>query len=428
MASFRGSSNPANLSPSRALRPILQQRAQSSSSEASCGSASPASEDQFVFSVGNTPSNEYPPSHSSAVSSGNRTGARTSAPREGLLFGKRTSIAAIAEISESLTSAQSKPIAIELPTARRAFLDPESAPADTPPEPLSARGDIPGGYFPLHEDPKSRVRRPHPFHLDASKAKHRSLNRAADSSKTTSQVPTVQEPPHFPFGTPPSSTMSGSQTPVSSTMSGSHTPVSSYIPIGVHDSAALPLGKYYPSNYERRPVGGSHSHLHSPTRAGVGLAAKSEPQVPLYRHDSATAHSRTNSEVKRRLVQYQRDMVAQAAMAASALLANNEASASSGTTPTSTLPGGVTLPSNVQLGRTIVKTHKPISPRLEPLGSPGPVTPMSLEVGSEGYMLLSRSTTSSHGDQAGAIHVEHARQRSEQQASPVAERGPLISV
>jgi hypothetical protein len=210
-------------------------------------------------------------------------------------------------------------------------------------------------------------------------------------------------------------------------MSGSHTPVSSYIPIGIHDSAALPLGKYYPSNYERRPVAGS-SHLHPPIRVGVGQAAKSEPQVPIYRHDSSAAHSRTSSEVKRRLIQYQRDMVAQATVAASALLANNESSASGGSTPTPMLPGNITLPCNVRLGQTIVKTHKPISPRLEPLGSPGPVTPMSLEVGSEGYLLLSRSNTNSHAEQSTSIHVEHARQRPEQQASPVAERGPLISV
>ncbi|KAK0655125.1 hypothetical protein B0T16DRAFT_316014 [Cercophora newfieldiana] len=414
MASFRGSFNPANLSPSRALRPMLQRRAQSSSSEASCGSASPASEDQFVFSVGNTPSNEHPPPSHSV----NRTGAPTSAPRDGLLFDKRTwflsepAVTTISETKDSITPGRSKPIAIEIPpTVRRVYLDPESAPADTPPEPLSARGDIPGGYFPLHEDPKSRVRRTHPFHLDASKAKHRSLNRAAVSSKTTSQVPTVHEPPQFPFGTPPNP---------NSSMSGSHTPVSSYIPIGIHDTVALPLGKYYPSNYEKRPLGGSQSHLHPPNRAGVGLAAKSEPQVPMYRQDVSSAHSRTNSEVKRRLLQYQRDMVAQATIAASALLANNEASGSGGATPAPTLSGGVSLPSNVQLGKSIIKTHKPTSPRLEPLGSPGPVTPMSLEA--EGFLLLGRPATNTHSDQ------QHARQRSEPNGSPVKERGPPISV
>jgi len=201
-------------------------------------------------------------------------------------------------------------------------------------------------------------------------------------------------------------------------MSGFHTPVSSYIPTGIHDTATLPLGKYYPSNYEKRPAGGAQSHLH-PSRAGVGPSAKSEPQVSTYRKDAPLAHSRTSSDVKRRLLQYQRDMVAQATVAASALLANNEASAP-------TLPGGVTLPTNVQLGKSIIRTHKPVSPRLEPLGSPGPVTPMSLEA--EGYLLLGRSASSHAEQQTTVVHVEHASKLSEQNASPVTDRGPLISV
>src|SRR4051812_41073111 len=87
MASFRGSFNAANVSPSRALRPrpLLQRRAQSSSSEASCGSASPASEDHFVFSAGNTPTGEYaPPSRPKSTN----LAPPTSAPRDGLLYGK----------------------------------------------------------------------------------------------------------------------------------------------------------------------------------------------------------------------------------------------------------------------------------------------------------------------------------------------------
>lgn len=413
MASFRSSFNLANISPSRALRPALQRRAQSSSSEASasCGSASPAHEDQFVFSVENTPSNEYPPSsHTKGVSSVSRCAAPTSAPREGLLFGKEATTTLISELPESPRLDRSKPIAIELPPARRLYLDPESAPADTPPEPLSARGDIPGGYFPLHEDPKSRVRRPHPFHLDASKAKHRSLNRAAASSKTDSQVEAVTEPSQFPFTTPSNTNMSGS-----------HTPVSSYLPNGAHDAAALPLGKYYPSNYEKRSTGSSQNSL-KPGRAVITSAAKSEPMVPKYRHETS-AHSRTNSEVKRRLLQYQRDMVAQATIAASALLASNRQSG--GPTPASTLPGGVTLPSNVKLGKTMIKTHKPVSPRLEPLGSPGPVTPMSLEAAGDGYLMLGRS----HADhQVAAIRIEQARQNLDPRASPISEWAPSISV
>lgn len=57
-------------------------------------------------------------------------------------------------------------------------------------------------------------------------------------------------------------------------------------------------------------------------------------------------HSRNKSDIRKKLQQYQRDMVEQAALA-----------------------GRMTVPG----------TGKPPSPRLAPLGSPGPVTPMELE-------------------------------------------------
>ena len=55
--------------------------------------------------------------------------------------------------------------------------------------------------------------------------------------------------------------------------------------------------------------------------------------------------------------------------------------------------------------------HKPLSPRLAPLGSPGPVTPMSLE-SSDGYLALG----------------EQVQQRREDTRSPIAELGAPISV
>jgi len=205
-------------------------------------------------------------------------------------------------------------------------------------------------------------------------------------------------------------------------MSGSHTPVSSYLPNGVHNAAALPLGKYYPSNYEKRSAGSSQNSLNPSVRAVISSATKSESVVPKYRHETS-AHSRTNSEVKRRLLQYQRDMVAQATIAARALLANSNQSGDSA--PGSTLPGDVTLPSNVQMGKTMIKTHKPISPRLAPLGSPGPVTPMSLEAAGDGYLMLGRSHTD---QQVAAIRIEQARRNLDSKSSPISERGLPISV
>lgn len=41
---------------------------------------------------------------------------------------------------------------------------------------------------------------------------------------------------------------------------------------------------------------------------------------------------------------------------------------------------------------SIIQTCKPVSPRLTPLGSPGPITPMSLEAGEDGYVTVSRLT------------------------------------
>ncbi|KAK5656551.1 hypothetical protein OQA88_4530 [Cercophora sp. LCS_1] len=193
-------------------------------------------------------------------------------------------------------------------------------------------------------------------------------------------------------------TVSGFSSAVSSSI---QTPVSSYIPTGVHEQAALPLGKYYPSNYEKRPANNQRQHLNVPGRTGISMAAKSESQVPKY-HQAAhkPSHNRTNSEVKRRLQQYQRDMVAQATVAASALLANR--SGGLGGQSDLTTIQGVPLPGNMSLGVALVKTHKPISPRLAPLGSPGPVTPMSLEGEADGYLTLDRVRTDK-------FRVEHER-------------------
>lgn len=129
------------------------------------------------------------------------------------------------------------------------------------------------------------------------------------------------------------------------------------------------MGKYYPSNWEKRH-GKVPENRPSTQPAPAPVTMRSEPQVPKYHGD------RPGSDIKRRLQQYQRDMVAQAAMAANALIASSgSASPATGASP---LGGAATL-SKAQLAATFFKTHKPLSPRLRPVGSPGPVTPMSLE-------------------------------------------------
>lgn len=228
------------------------------------------------------------------------------------------------------------------------------------------------GYFPLHEDPKSRVRIPHPFHTDTDMARHQSVQRAAEASKSSSNSPTS--------GAMNSFKPSQSLFPNSTSSSGTPlTPLSSYNPHGGHDDVGLPLGKYYPSNWEKRNGEARQPRPSAPQPTSGTM--RSEPQVPTYHGDQGVV--RPGSEAKRRLQQYQRDMIAQATMAARAVLANSTF-ATNGAVPSN----GGAGPSKGQLAATFLKTHKPISPRLQPLGSPGPVTPMSLE--GDGYMSLGR--------------------------------------
>ncbi|KAG6003944.1 hypothetical protein E4U21_001570 [Claviceps maximensis] len=236
----------------------------------------------------------------------------------------------------------SNPITIEIPKPRRDF---SSGSTDTPPEPLSARGDLPGAYFPLHEDPKERVRRPHPFACESTHLHH---NWVSDS------VVMQAERARSPHAT------------MSASVSHSITPVSSYIAPGFHD-APLPLGKYYPTNYEQKKSQQETRILHS-TLAGPSSAPSS---VKSDHASQAWAASRRSDnpqmEMRRRMLQYQRDMVAQATM----VLGDTTRAASPGVS----LNG---LPiKDMWLSGTM--SNKPLSPRLYPLGSPGPVTPMELE-------------------------------------------------
>jgi hypothetical protein len=219
------------------------------------------------------------------------------------------------------------------------------------------------GYFPLHEDPHSRVRVPHPFQPLTNMTRHRSPSRSAEPSNFST------EPRLLGAGDPskPSQSIS-SQSNVSES---SHTPLSSYIPNGAQQDVALPLGKYYPSNWENRHGQSRQNRPFSPSKC-TSLAVQSETQVPMYHGDQAQA--RSGSEAQRRLQQYQRDMVAQAAMAARALLAKTASTASS-----------AAASSYPSVPAALLRSHKPVSPRLQPLGSPGPVTPMSLE---DGYLTL----------------------------------------
>jgi len=230
--------------------------------------------------------------------------------------------------SSSLSASNtSSPIAIELPRATTRI---GSAPVYTPPEPLSARGDLPGGYFPNHEDPKSRVQRTHPFHRDKKDPNTRTTasNPVHDAAGSYRDH---RRPVHRPYTT--------------SAMSTANVPVASYFPTGYHDTV-LPMGKYYPSNYER-------AH-------GQSRPTSATPSSPAdIRSPGSTSAEAPDSARQVQLQQYQRQMLAQteAAMRASQKKETQQS-------------GSLGL--NMRL-------NKPNAPRLHPLGSPGPVTPMELE-------------------------------------------------
>ncbi|KAK4239484.1 hypothetical protein C8A03DRAFT_42891 [Achaetomium macrosporum] len=402
---------PRGRSPLLAPRRFMHRRADSSSSNASLGSSD--FEEPFAFSPINTPSEENPPSRTSNP----RYTMDSSAPRrrfpgKGVEDHPRDpqNESAVANDLALSPSSKSRPIAIQLPKGRRA--DPTLTSTFTPPAPLSARGDIPGGYFPLHEDPESRVRIPHPFQFDVDMARRSSLQRAAELGGSDTGARSLE-----PRNAPRTSQYPGMK-PTSASAS-PYTPISSYIPSGLHDDVVLPMGKYYPTNWEKRH--GKKSQFRAPTTAKpvAPVVTRPEPQVP--KSHGEHGHTRPGIDVKRRLQQYQRDMVAQAAMAASAVLAN---SASTTSSERASCRGGGTLPTAPQFAAAFLKAHKPLSPRLRPVGSPGrPITPMSLEADS--YLALGSSATGMDAQlqtiEAGdAVRPgEKKRQRKKSHSSPI---------
>ncbi|KAG6076656.1 hypothetical protein E4U16_002654 [Claviceps sp. LM84 group G4] len=214
----------------------------------------------------------------------------------------------------------------------------------TPLEPLSARGDLPGAYFPLHEDPKERIRRPHPF---ACEAPHSHPARVSETVAMHAER------------------ARSSHASLSASVAHSSTPVLTYIAPGFHD-APLPLGKYYPTNYAQQHPHQDASPHATPVAQSVLCSVKSDSAMPQGRSEFHRSES-FQMDMRRRMLQYQRDMIAQASMVLDAT--------------TRTASPGVSLNGlpikDIWLSGTL--SNKPLSPRLHPLGSPGPVTPMELD-------------------------------------------------
>ncbi|KAK6839544.1 hypothetical protein PG989_016078 [Apiospora arundinis] len=312
---------------------------------------------------------------------------------------------------DSPRSVRSRPIAIELPVPKK--ITSSTSSVYTPPAPLSARGDVPGAYFPFHEE-QNRVYHSHPFHLDASKARQRSIQKASHASPLEQQPEsappvTSRAPPPASVPTPFSRFDSTSPVPPSAaSMRSANTPVASYIPSGVHASP-LPMGKYYPSNYEKRKEEKRSQQPRPMASAPQSMSVKSDTQVPTYRPDASSSmgHTRNESEAKRRLQQYQRDMIAQATLALNG--GNVNAAALNA----------------IQLRNMgFTSVTKPNKPRLEPLGSPGPVTPMELESADDGYIgarVASSGDSTQIEEIARAIRADEERRRREGTTSPIVE-------
>lgn len=284
------------------------------------------------------------------------------------------------------------------------------------------------GYFPFHEDPEDRIHRPHPFHTAEKEARRDcDIESSARSIESTHGVhpssATGHRPPPGPnpFSAPPGHfpMLQAAKMPSSR----GHTPVTSYVPSGLHETP-LPVGKYYPSNYEQRQKQSHHSSSSSTRRpSAVGPSSvKSDTVVPQI--NRADPRGRPDSEAKMRLLQYQRDMITQAQLAKQRLEDGGS----------SISPGGAGH-HGVKLPKT-GSPRGPISPRLQPLGSPGPVTPLALE-GADGY-LSARSRVSprdrprpvpspdagreSHAV-ARAMKAHGERRRREGRCSPAVEAG-----
>lgn len=214
------------------------------------------------------------------------------------------------------------------------------------------------------------------------------------------------------------------------------TPVASWVPLGAVDNP-LPVGKYYPSNYERThqsppsscPKDSISRSQFRPSPAIAPSSVQSDSQLLAQPTDRSSVH---DSDAKRKLQQYQRDMVAQAQLAANQVLGGG--SRISTTLSSAGTLHGVSMASLRHLAGP--GSQKPLSPRLLPLGSPGPVTPMDLEGGpqaggSGGYLDLRRapSAYSTENEQlAWALRAEETLIGKDGHGSPAIEASTRLHI
>ncbi|KAL6858243.1 hypothetical protein ACO1O0_005701 [Amphichorda felina] len=161
-------------------------------------------------------------------------------------------------------------------------------------------------------------------------------------------------------------------------MATANVPVASYFPTGYRDNA-LPMGKYYPSNYESAQNQGSRPTSASPSSP----AGSNSPGFSAFPNPPQQGASDADVRLRTQLQQYKRDMVAQASRAASEVLGTSDHNKES---PSRFGPRGLKGFPGMEARFGGSSMHKPNAPRLHPLGSPGPVTPMELESSGSSYL------------------------------------------
>ncbi|KAL6856644.1 hypothetical protein J3F83DRAFT_391606 [Trichoderma novae-zelandiae] len=166
--------------------------------------------------------------------------------------------------SSSSASTGSRPIAI--PRSRQN----SSASATTFPEALSARGERQGGYFPLHEDPKTRVRHTHPFYRDV---KTYDMGHSVEEVDTGADADVDMPKPRSQYQ-----------------LSNSTRDNDSYWLISDDDEDSEPfrsasMGKYYPGVYERRQAQKRSGRPVDPIPSSSRTPATQPrtPRIPKYR-------------------------------------------------------------------------------------------------------------------------------------------------
>lgn len=243
--------------------------------------------------------------------------------------------------------------------------------------PLSARGDLTGGYFPFHEPSQSSLET-HPFNRPSSAiTPDYHFKMRTESPLCT---PIIMEPSQY------SSSLTHQQVSPS--------------PVDFHFStmdrqtpqtpplvSMPPLGKYHPANYQNKSPSIT---LRPPLRHANSSLSFARPKF-----------ERSKSDNKKLLQNYQRDMVQQAARQARSA-------------------GGIV-------------ENPTRAPKLAPLCSPGPVTPMDLEdTTTAGYLVAGarRQSIYRQGEHSkGAdmvekmIRSEEKRRRREGQIASLATAG-----